>query len=59
MLIALTAAGEAIPDAVLEPLRTAQGEEGGWAFDGSIAPGAADSNTTALVIQALVASRPR
>jgi hypothetical protein len=56
VLIALTAAGEAIPDAVLEPLRTAQGEEGGWAFDGSIAPGAADSNTTALVIQALVAA---
>ena len=56
MLIALTAAGEAIPDAALEPVRTAQGEDGGWAFDGSTAPGAADSNTTALVIQALVAA---
>jgi len=55
VLIALTAAGEAIPDAALEPLRSAQGEDGGWAFDGSTAAGAADSNTTALVIQALVA----
>jgi hypothetical protein len=56
VLIALTAAGEAIPDAALEPVRAAQGEDGGWAFDGSTAAGAADSNTTALVIQALVAS---
>jgi hypothetical protein len=56
VLIALTAAGEAIPDAALEPLRAAQGEDGGWAFDGSTAPGAADSNTTSLVIQALVAA---
>ena len=59
VLIALTAAGEAIPDAALEPLRSAQGEDGGWAFDGSTAPGAADSNTTALVIQALVANGHR
>jgi hypothetical protein len=56
VLIALTAAGEAIPDAALEPVRAAESEDGGWAFDGSTAPGAADSNTTALVIQALVAS---
>ena len=59
VLIALTAAGEAIPDAALEPLRTAPGADGGWAFDGSTAPGAADSNTTALVIQALVANGHR
>ncbi len=56
VLIALTAAGEATPEAALEPLRAAQGADGGWAFDSSTAPGAADSNTTALVIQALVAS---
>ncbi len=55
VLIALTATGETIPDAALEPLRAAQGEDGGWAFDGSTTAGAADSNTTALVIQALVA----
>jgi hypothetical protein len=56
VLIALTAAGEAISDEALQPVRAAQGEEGGWAFDGSTATGAADSNTTALVIQALVAA---
>jgi hypothetical protein len=56
VLIALTAAGEEIPDAAFEPLRVAQAEDGGWAFDGSTAPGAADSNTTALVIEALVAA---
>jgi hypothetical protein len=56
VLIALTAAGEAIHDEALEPVRVTQGEDGGWAFDGSTAPGAADSNTTALVIQALVAA---
>jgi hypothetical protein len=59
ILIALTAAGEAIPDEALEPVRAAQGEDGGWAFDGSPTPGAADSNTTALVIQALVAAGHR
>ncbi len=56
VLIALVAAGEEISDSALEPLRAAQAEDGGWAFDGATAPGAADSNTTALVIQALVAS---
>jgi hypothetical protein len=56
VLIALAAAGEAVPDSALEPLRTTQGADGGWAFDGSTVSGAADSNTTALVIQALVAT---
>jgi hypothetical protein len=56
VLIALAASGETIPEVALEPLRASQGEEGGWAFDGSTGPGAADSNTTALVIQALVAN---
>jgi hypothetical protein len=56
VLIALSASGETIPEAALELLGAAQGEEGGWAFDGSTNPGAADSNTTALVIQALAAS---
>jgi Prenyltransferase and squalene oxidase repeat len=55
VLIALTAAGETIPEEAWQPVRVAQGKDGGWAFDGSTAPGAADSNTTALAIQALVA----
>jgi hypothetical protein len=56
VLIALVSAGEPVSDAALEPLRETQGADGGWAFDGSTEPGAADSNTTALVIQALAAS---
>jgi hypothetical protein len=55
VLIALSATGETISEATLVPMRAAQGEDGGWAFSGSTEPGAADSNTTALVIQALVA----
>jgi hypothetical protein len=53
VLIALSASGETIPETALAPLRASQGETGGWAFDGSTDPGAADSNTTALVVQAL------
>jgi hypothetical protein len=56
VLIGLAAAGEAVADAAIAPLRVAQGKDGGWAFDGATAPDAADSNTTALVIQALAAN---
>ena len=55
VLIALAAAGEPRPEAALESLRATQGADGGWAFDGTTTPGGADSNTTALVIQALAA----
>jgi hypothetical protein len=56
VLIGLTAAGETVAESAIAPLRAAQGKDGGWAFDGATTPGAADSNTTALVIQALAAS---
>ena len=56
VLIALSAAGEPAPACAIEPLRAAQGASGGWAYDGASDPGAADSNTTALIVQALVAS---
>lgn len=56
VLLALVAAGEPVPDAALEPVRAAQAENGGWAYDGATDPSAADSNTTSLIIQALVAS---
>ncbi len=56
VLIALVAAGEAVPAAALEPLRVSQAENGGWAYDGSTDASAADSNTTSLIIQALVAT---
>jgi hypothetical protein len=55
-LLALAAGGSAIPDAAIEAVWSSQGEEGGWAFDGATNVGAADSNTTALMIRALVAT---
>jgi hypothetical protein len=56
VILAFSAVGELPPDAALEPLRATQGADGGWAFDGSTAAGVADSNTTSMVIQALVAA---
>lgn len=55
-LMALAAAGEPVGEEAIEPLRATQTDAGGWAFDGSAETSAADSNTTALVIQALVAT---
>lgn len=55
-LLALAAAGEPVSDEQIAPLRDTQGADGGWAFDGSTEPGVADSNTTALVLQALAAT---
>lgn len=56
VMLAFSAMGELPPDSALEPLRATQGADGGWAFDGSTAAGAADSNTTSMIIQALVAA---
>lgn len=56
VILAFSAVGELPPDSALEPLRATQGADGGWAFDGSTEAGAADSNTTSMVIQALVAA---
>lgn len=50
-MLALHAAGEPIPDAATEALLGFQGSDGGWSFDGS---SQADTNTTALALQALV-----
>ena len=55
-ILALVATGDEIPTDALVPFRDRQGANGGWAYDGSTEAGAADSNTTALVIQALAAS---
>lgn len=54
-LLALAATGSEVPDDAIAVLETTQTPEGGWAFDGTVAEGAADSNTTSLVVQALVA----
>lgn len=57
-LLALTAAGEQdkISASAIDALRATQAENGGWAYDGGTDSTKVDGNTTALVIQALVAS---
>lgn len=57
-LLALTAAGEGdkIPASAIDALQAAQASNGGWAYDGNTDPSKVDGNTTALVIEALVAS---
>ena len=55
-ILALAATGTEVPQAAVDALATTQAENGGWAFDGSTDPAMADSNTTALVVQALTAA---
>lgn len=55
-LLALGATGSEVPERALAALNETQAPEGGWAFDGTTIEGAADSNTTALVIMSLVAT---
>lgn len=54
-ILALHNAGQPVPDAAIAALLRVQTVEGGWAFSGETIAGAADSNTTSLAIQALVA----
>lgn len=56
VLLAMAAMREPIPDGAIAAIRDTQAGNGGWAFDGSTEESAADSNTTALVLQALVAA---
>ncbi len=44
-----------VPEKAIRAVIDRQGADGSWAWDGSTAPGAGDSNTTALAVQALVA----
>jgi prenyltransferase beta subunit len=55
-MLALSAAGEPIPDGVIAVVRDTQGDSGGWAFDGATDAAAADTNTSALMVQALIAA---
>lgn len=55
VFLAIAANYREIPEDALEPLRTAQCPNGGWAADGFRDDMAADAITTALVIQALEA----
>lgn len=52
-MLALKAAGQPIPEKAATALESLQTKEGGWSFDGA---GQADTNTTAVAIQALVAA---
>ncbi|HEX8598427.1 MAG TPA: prenyltransferase/squalene oxidase repeat-containing protein [Chloroflexia bacterium] len=54
-MLGLHAAGQQVPAATLEYLKGTQTPEGGWAFSGDTAAGASDTNTTAVVLQALTA----
>ncbi|MBA3276289.1 MAG: hypothetical protein H0T72_10880 [Chloroflexia bacterium] len=55
-VLALLASGNEVPAAAIEAFAATQAENGGWAFDASTDPAMADSNTTSLAIQALVAA---
>lgn len=54
-VLGLSTAGQPVPSEALAFLERTQGSEGGWAFSGDTSPGMADTNTTAVVIQAFVA----
>lgn len=55
-VLALDAGGAPVPALAIDAIMAAQADNGGWGFDGLTDPTAADSNTTSVVIQALVAS---
>ena len=55
-MLAFAADGREVPAAARQVLKATQAENGGWAFDGSTDAANADSNTTAMVVQAMVAS---
>ncbi len=56
VILALAAAARPVPPPAIDALRAAQVADGSWSFTGETTPGAGDSNTTAVVVQALVAS---
>lgn len=55
-VLALAAAGVTVPKPAIDALLKAQAPDGGWAYTGSTQAGQADSNTSALVLQALEAT---
>lgn len=57
-ILALISAGEQLPAGVLDAAGSTQLPDGGWSFDGTAKTGS-DTNTTALVIQALAAGSAR
>lgn len=55
VVLALHAAGGSLEAAAADGLERARLPDGAYAFNGDMTPGSGDSNTTALVVQALVA----
>ncbi len=55
-ILGLSVAGESVPSAAIDRLKSLQSPEGGWSFSGDTSAGAADTDTTAVAIQALVAA---
>lgn len=55
-VLALHNAGQPIPQTAVTALTSQFSDDGAWALFGGKTPGAADTNTTALVMQALVAA---
>jgi hypothetical protein len=59
VMLALFNAGRAVPDGAAQYLANGQAVDGAWALFGETEAGGGDTNTTALVIQALIASNRR
>lgn len=55
-VLALSLAGEPLPEDALAGILATRLEDGSFAFNGDTTPGGGDSNTTALVVQALAAA---
>lgn len=55
-LLALAATETEIPELAIETARGSQIEDGSWAFDGTMSAGAGDTNTTAMMMQGLIAA---
>lgn len=55
-ILALVAAGEPVPQMAIDTARDTRLADGSWSFDGTMTEGAGDTNTTAMMVQALVAA---
>ena len=55
-MLGLAVTTGSVPAKAVEFLKSAQAPDGGWSFTGDTKAGAADTNTTAVAIQALVAA---
>jgi prenyltransferase beta subunit len=56
VMLALSNAGQPVPDGAAQYLVDNQGDDGAWALFGTAEAGAGDTNTTAIAVQALLAT---